>query len=77
MSISRRTVIAAAAAVAFGATLPAVAAEKPSQISLDYAYYNPVSLVLKNKGWVEEEFGKDGSPWTWKRPSGASTSAGC
>ena len=65
MSITRRTLIAAAAAAAFGAALPANAAEKPSQISLDYAYYNPVSLVLKNKGWVEEEFGKDGIDVRW------------
>ena len=65
MSLTRRTLIAAAAAAAFGATLPAVAAEKPSQISLDYAYYNPVSLVLKNKGWVEEEFAKDGIGVRW------------
>jgi sulfonate transport system substrate-binding protein len=65
MSITRRTLIAAAAAVAFGATLPALAAETPSAISLDYAYYNPVSLVLKNKGWVEEEFGKDGIDVRW------------
>jgi len=65
MSITRRTLIAATAAVAFGATLPALASEKPSAISLDYAYYNPVSLVLKNKGWVEEEFGKDGIDVRW------------
>ena len=65
MSLTRRTLIAAAAAAAFGATLPAAAAEKPSQISLDYAYYNPVSLVLKNKGWVEEEFAKDGIGVRW------------
>ena len=65
MSITRRTLLAAAAAVAFGATLPAVAAEKPSAIGLDYAYYNPVSLVLKNKGWVEEEFAKDGIDIRW------------
>src|SRR5512145_1489680 len=65
MSITRRTLVAAAAAVAFGATLPAVAAEKPSAIGLDYAYYNPVSLVLKNKGWVEEEFAKDGIDIRW------------
>jgi sulfonate transport system substrate-binding protein len=65
MSITRRTLVAAAAAVAFGATLPAVAAEKPSEIGLDYAYYNPVSLVLKNKGWVEEEFAKDGIGIRW------------
>jgi sulfonate transport system substrate-binding protein len=65
MSITRRTLVAAAAAVAFGATLPAVAAEKPGEIGLDYAYYNPVSLVLKNKGWVEEEFAKDGIGIRW------------
>jgi sulfonate transport system substrate-binding protein len=29
-------------------------------LRLDYAYYNPVALVLKDKGWVEEEFGKTG-----------------
>lgn len=34
--------------------------EKPKKIRLDYAYYSPVSLVLKEKGWVEEEFKKEG-----------------
>jgi sulfonate transport system substrate-binding protein len=28
-------------------------------VSLDYAYYNPVSLVLKDKHWVEEALGPD------------------
>ena len=32
---------------------------------LDYAYYNPVSLVLKDKGWVEEEFAKTGIKVEW------------
>ncbi len=32
---------------------------KPDKIKLDYAYYNPVSLVIKEKGWLEEEVGKD------------------
>ena len=31
-------------------------------IKLDWAYYNPLSLVLKDKGWLEEEFKKDGDP---------------
>lgn len=31
------------------------AANRPETIRLDYAYYNPVSLVLKQKGWLEEE----------------------
>lgn len=33
---------------------------KPKKITLDYAYYSPTSLVLREFGWVEEEFKKDG-----------------
>ena len=33
---------------------------KPKKITLDYAYYSPTSLVLKEFGWAEEEFEKDG-----------------
>ena len=36
-----------------------VQAEPLEAIRLDYATYNPVSLVLKEKGWMEEEFAKD------------------
>jgi sulfonate transport system substrate-binding protein len=33
-------------------------------LRLDYAYYNPLSLVLKDKGWVEEALGPDvGVQW--------------
>jgi sulfonate transport system substrate-binding protein len=38
---------------------PVAAADRPSTITLDYAYYNPVSLLLKKKGWLEEEFAGD------------------
>ena len=41
---------------------------EPSQIAairLDYAYYNPVSLVLKDKGWLESEFAKDKIKVEW------------
>lgn len=34
--------------------------QKPEKIRLDYAYYSPLSLVLKEKGWAEEEFKKEG-----------------
>ena len=30
-------------------------------VTLDWAYYNPVSLVLKQKGWLEEELRPTGS----------------
>ncbi|WP_174732589.1 aliphatic sulfonate ABC transporter substrate-binding protein [Mesobacillus harenae] len=33
---------------------------KPEKIVLDYAYYSPVSLVLKENGWAEEAFEKEG-----------------
>lgn len=33
---------------------------KPDKIRLDYAYYSPTSLVLKEKGWAEEAFAEEG-----------------
>ena len=33
---------------------------KPKKIILDYAYYSPVSLILKDKGFAEKAFKKDG-----------------
>jgi sulfonate transport system substrate-binding protein len=44
---------------------------KPSVITLDYAYYNPVSLLLKDKGWVEQEFAKDGIQVKWVESLGS------
>ena len=35
-------------------------ATTPGTIRLDYAYYNPVSLVLKEKGWLEQDLAKNG-----------------
>ena len=34
------------------------AADKPSTINIDWATYNPVSILLKDKGWLEKEFEK-------------------
>ncbi len=44
---------------------PARAADQLDELHLDYAYYNPVSLVLKDKGWVEQEFKRDGVTVRW------------
>lgn len=46
-------------------------ASQPNRISLDYAYYNPVSLLLKEKGWLEEEFAKDGIEVRWTLSQGS------
>lgn len=64
--VSRRAILAAAAAsLALALPFPVSAADKPSEIRLDYAYYNPVSLLLKEKGWLEEELKKDGIGVRW------------
>ena len=44
---------------------PASAAPKLTTIKLDYAYWNPLSLVLKEKGWAEKEFAKQGVKVEW------------
>src|ERR1044072_5337013 len=36
------------------------AADKPKEIRIDWATYNPVSMVLKQEGPLEKEFAKDG-----------------
>ena len=41
------------------------AAAEPETLRLDYAYYSPTSLVLKEKGWAEQEFGQDGTKVEW------------
>ncbi|MBC9785487.1 aliphatic sulfonate ABC transporter substrate-binding protein [Heliobacterium chlorum] len=46
----------------------------PPQIKLDYAYYNPVSLVLKEKGFLEEAFAKEGTKIDWVLSLGSNKS---
>ncbi len=41
------------------------AADKPKEIHIDWATYNPVSILLKNKGLLEQEFAKDGIAIVW------------
>jgi sulfonate transport system substrate-binding protein len=45
--------------------LPAMAADKLTSLRIDWAYYSPVSLVLRDKGWMEQEFAKDGIKVEW------------
>src|SRR5690242_236765 len=49
----------------------AAGAAEPAKLRLDYAYYNPVALVMKEKGWVEEEFKKDNIPVDWVLSQGS------
>jgi sulfonate transport system substrate-binding protein len=69
MSVSRRLVVTALAA----SLLPAVAyaQSKPREIRIDWATYNPVSMVLKEKGLLEKEFAKDGITIRWVQTLGS------
>src|SRR3954469_7437791 len=67
---SRRSLICSAFLVGL---LPAtlVAADKPKEIRIDWATYNPVSMVLKEKGLLEKEFAKDGIGIRWVQTLGS------
>jgi sulfonate transport system substrate-binding protein len=47
------------------------AAAKPSEIHIDWATYNPVSMVLKKQGLLEREFAKDGIGIRWVQTLGS------
>jgi len=68
--LSRRSFTAAAIATAL-APLAANAADKPKQIVIDWATYNPVSMLLKDKGLLEKEFAKDGISVRWVQTLGS------
>lgn len=59
------------ALLGLAASTPAHAEEKPGTIKLDYAYYNPSSLVLRRFGWIEEELKPEGIKieWVWSAGS--------
>jgi len=72
--LSRRVLLASAVGaglVPLGIARPARAADKPSQIRIDWATYNPVSMVLKEKGFLEKEFAKDGIGILWVQTLGS------
>jgi sulfonate transport system substrate-binding protein len=41
------------------------AADKPREIRIDWATYNPVSMLLKDKGFLEKELTRDGINIRW------------
>ncbi|QJD82853.1 aliphatic sulfonate ABC transporter substrate-binding protein [Cohnella herbarum] len=47
------------------------ASSSVTKIKLDYAYYNPVSLVLKEKGFLEEALKSDGTEVEWVLSAGS------
>jgi sulfonate transport system substrate-binding protein len=72
--LSRRGLLASvvgAGLVPLGFGRAARAADQPSQIRIDWATYNPVSMVLKDQGLLEKEFAKDGIGIVWVQSLGS------
>ena len=70
MSLTRRLLIAASLATGL-ASFATVASAQVKEIRIDYATYNPVSLVLKDKGFLEKELEKDGISVRWVQSLGS------
>jgi sulfonate transport system substrate-binding protein len=76
-SLSRSTFLAATGGAALAAAVPRLArAANVDRIGVDYAYYNPPSLVLKQKGWLEEALTKRGIGVDWVLSLGSNKANG-
>jgi len=73
MISNRRSVLAALGALALlpAAVAPAAAQSKLSELRIDWATYNPVSIIIKNQGLLEKEFEKDGTKIRWVQTLGS------
>src|SRR5690554_8218056 len=60
-----------AAALAVFAPLGASAA---GDVSLDYAYYSPPSLMIRDQGWLEEHFAEQNRSVKWVLSRGSNNS---
>jgi sulfonate transport system substrate-binding protein len=69
--LSRRSLFLSAALVGLLPTSALFAQTKPKEIRIDWATYNPVSMVLKEKGLLEKEFAKDGISVRWVQSAGS------
>ncbi len=69
--LSRRSILASAVLVGLLPSTALFAADKPSTITIDWATYNPVSMLLKDKGLLEKEFAKDGISIRWVQTLGS------
>ena len=69
MLILRRTLLASMVLAALAPNV--LAADNPKEIRIDWATYNPVSILLKDKGFLEKEFAGDGIGIRWVQTLGS------
>ncbi len=61
----RRSLLVLAAVLGIVPATAAFAQNTAKEIRIDWATYNPVSMLLKEKGFLEKEFAKDGIAIRW------------
>src|SRR5215207_8931805 len=72
MKSSRRGFVSLSGAVLLGSFfIPNTARAQVKEIRIDFATYNPISLVLKEKGLLEKAFQKDGIAIRWVQSLGS------
>ncbi|WP_127126001.1 aliphatic sulfonate ABC transporter substrate-binding protein [Georgenia sp. SYP-B2076] len=75
---ARTAALLTAAALALSGCVPGEgtasakdAATGGGELSIDFATYNPLSLVIKEKGWLEDALADDGVSVTWIQSAGS------
>src|SRR5262245_48888093 len=68
---SKRMLLASALLVGLAPSSALFAADNPKEIRIDWATYNPVSMVLKEKGLLEKEFAREGIAIRWVQTLGS------
>jgi sulfonate transport system substrate-binding protein len=77
LPLNRRTFLFGTLATASTLALPRIArSAAPDSIGIDYAYYNPPSLVLKQNGWLEEALKPSGTQVQWVLSLGSNKANG-
>lgn len=71
MMPTRRLVLVAAAAAVLSAVAPPAAAQALREIRIDWATYNPVSLVLREQRLLEKAFEAEGIRIRWVQSAGS------
>jgi sulfonate transport system substrate-binding protein len=69
--LSRRSLLASALLAGMLPATALFAADKPKEIRIDWATYNPVSILLKEQGLLEKEFARDGIAIRWVQTLGS------
>ncbi|MGG2479156.1 aliphatic sulfonate ABC transporter substrate-binding protein, partial [Rhizobium sp. BR5] len=65
---------ALAAPLTMGKALAQSSPEFPAELKLDWGFYSSHTLLIKNKGWLEEAFKDVGTKITWVQSRGSNNS---